>query len=105
MFSPGDRVLVLLPLPGSTLQAQYSGPFEVERKVSDIDYLVKTPGRKRKTRLCHVNLLKPYFDRKDVFTDPKPVTVLASPEPRDAVCMFEKKALLRRSHLYQCVAS
>uniref|UniRef100_A0A3B3H3T2 Gypsy retrotransposon integrase-like protein 1 n=1 Tax=Oryzias latipes TaxID=8090 RepID=A0A3B3H3T2_ORYLA len=64
VFSPGDKVLVLLPLPGSTLQSQYSGPFTVVCKISDTDYLVRTPDRKRKERRCHVNLLKPYFDRE-----------------------------------------
>ena len=35
-------------------------PCEVESKVSDLDCVVKTPGRKNenKTQLCHVNVLK-----------------------------------------------
>lgn len=52
MFLPGDQVLVLLPLPGSALQARYSGPYVIEQQVGQCDYLVKTPDRKRKTRLC-----------------------------------------------------
>lgn len=57
VFVPGNKVLVLLPLPGSALQAQYSGPYLVERKAGERDYLVKTPDRKQKTCLCHVNML------------------------------------------------
>lgn len=42
VFNPGDKVLVLLPLLESALQAQYSGPYVVERPVSECDYLVRT---------------------------------------------------------------
>ncbi|XP_027128228.1 uncharacterized protein LOC109142602 [Larimichthys crocea] len=77
VFSPGDRVLVLLPLTGSALQAQYSGPYVIDRQVGKCDYLVKTPDRKRKTRLCHVNLLKPYCGRNQpIVADVKTVAVV-----------------------------
>lgn len=56
VFSSGDQVLVLLPVPGSVLQAQYSGPYIIEWKVGECNYLVKTPDHKRKTRMCHVTL-------------------------------------------------
>ena len=35
--SPGDRVLALLPLVSSPFQAKYCGPFNVLRKVSDLN--------------------------------------------------------------------
>jgi hypothetical protein len=41
-FKPGDKVLVFLPIPGHPLQARY---FEIESKLSDVNYIVKTPGR------------------------------------------------------------
>ncbi|XP_056441423.1 uncharacterized protein LOC130378840 [Gadus chalcogrammus] len=63
-FRPGDKVLVLLPVPGSSLQARYSGPYLVKRKVGDRDYIIDTPERRRRSRLCHINMLKPYFDRE-----------------------------------------
>ena len=44
-FQPGDRVLVLLPMHGQPLQARYCGPYTVEQKVNEVNYLVKTPGR------------------------------------------------------------
>ena len=36
-FKPGDKVLVLLPIHGHPLQAQYSGPFIVEKRVNNVD--------------------------------------------------------------------
>ena len=61
VFSPGDQVLALLPIRGSPFEAKYLGPYTVNRQVSDTNYVVSTPERRRKTQLCHVNLLKPYF--------------------------------------------
>ncbi len=80
VFSSGDQVLVLLPVPGSVLQAQYSGLYIIERKVGECNYVVKTPDRKRKTRMCHVNLLKPYIDRNQtVCAEVKAFAVLNVP--------------------------
>lgn len=31
VFQPGEKVLVLLPLPGSSLQSRFSGPYTVEK--------------------------------------------------------------------------
>lgn len=60
-FVPGDKVLVLLPVLGSALQARFSGPYEVESKLSETDYVICTPDRRRKTRVCHINMLKSLF--------------------------------------------
>ena len=60
-FAPGDEVLVLLPLQGQPLAARYSGPYVVERRVGDLDYVVATPDRRKRAQICHVNMLKPYF--------------------------------------------
>ena len=62
-FAPGDQVLVLLPLLGQPLQARYSGPYVIESKVGDLDYIIKTPDRRKKRQLCHVNMLKRYHVR------------------------------------------
>ncbi len=63
-FSPGDQVLALLPVVSSPFQAKFHGPFTVLRQVSELNYLLSTPERRRKTQLCHVNLLKPYYIRE-----------------------------------------
>ena len=46
-FKVGDRVLVLLPILGSALQARYTGPYEIKHKVSDRDYVIATPDRRQ----------------------------------------------------------
>ena len=56
-FQPGDQVLVLLPIHGQPLQAHYCGPYTIEQKVNDVDYIVETPGRWKERRMCHVNML------------------------------------------------
>ena len=62
-FQVGDKVLALLPIPGSALSARFSGPYEVCNRLSDTDYVIRTPERRRKTRVCHINMLKRYFSR------------------------------------------
>ena len=44
-FQARDRVLVVFPVVGNPLQAKYSGPYKVVKKISDTNYLVETPGR------------------------------------------------------------
>ena len=62
-FEPGDRVLVLFPVVGNPLQAKYSGPYKVVKKISDTNYLVKTPDRHKETQVCHINMLKAYHEK------------------------------------------
>ena len=69
-FEPGDRVLVLFPVVGNPLQAKYSGPYKVVKKISETNYLVKTPGRRKETQVCHINMLKAYHEK------PKPELVI-----------------------------
>ncbi|KAI2644688.1 Retrovirus-related Pol polyprotein from transposon 17.6 [Labeo rohita] len=62
-FNPGDSVLVFLPSPGSILHSKFAGPYLVERKLNQTNYLIATPDRKCKSRVCHVNRLKAYVER------------------------------------------
>ena len=57
-FRMGDKVLALLPILQQPLQARYCGPYLITRKVSDLDYVIATPDRRKSQRLCHINLLK-----------------------------------------------
>ena len=57
-FEPGDKVLALLSIPGKPLQARYYGPYTVDKKLSDVNYIVNTPGRRKQKQLCHINMLK-----------------------------------------------
>lgn len=61
IFKSGDQVLALVPVVGSPFQAKFVGPYTVLRQISDLNYLIETPDRRKKTRVCHVNLLKPYY--------------------------------------------
>ncbi|KAL2099462.1 hypothetical protein ACEWY4_005942 [Coilia grayii] len=62
-FSVGDQVLVLMPMRGESLGTRFCGPYSVVKKVSDRNYVVKTPDRRKPTQLCHINLMKKYHDR------------------------------------------
>lgn len=68
-FKPGDKVLVLLPVAGHPLQAKYHGPCVVSQKIGELNYVVETPDRKKKKQLCHVNMLKPYYERESKETE------------------------------------
>ena len=62
-FKPGDKVLALLPIPGRPLQARYFRLNTIDKKTSDLNYIINTPGRRKNKQMCHVNMLKEYFDR------------------------------------------
>ena len=81
-FEHGDKVLVLLPIPGEPLKARFSGPYKVDRKLGKETYAVSTPDRRKTKRVCHINMLKKYCDR----TDDVPVNVVHVQEdvPSDA---------------------
>ena len=52
-----------MPIPAKLLQAIYDGPYTVDKKLSDVNYIVNTPGRRKQKQLCHINMLKKYIDR------------------------------------------
>ena len=43
-------------------------------KTSDLNYIINTPGRRKNKQMCHVNMLKEYFDRDSSIS--KPITVV-----------------------------
>ena len=75
-FKPGDKVLALLPIPGRPLQARYFGPYNIDKKTSDLNYIINTPGRRKNKQMCHINMLKEYFYRDSSIS--KPITVVKS---------------------------
>jgi len=79
VFRSGDKGLVLLPVLGSPLQARYCGPFTIEEKVNNVDYVISTPGCCKAKRLCHVNMLKAYNEKHEVQGIPKPMNVVSLP--------------------------
>ena len=57
-FSPGDKVLVLLPTSSTKLLAKWQGPFVVTRRVGDVDYEVQWADGEGAKQIYHLNLLK-----------------------------------------------
>uniref|UniRef100_A0A8C1SK78 Gypsy retrotransposon integrase-like protein 1 n=1 Tax=Cyprinus carpio TaxID=7962 RepID=A0A8C1SK78_CYPCA len=57
-FAPGDKVLVLLPTSSSKLLAKWQGPFEVTRRIGDLNYEVVRTDRGNPRQIYHLNLLK-----------------------------------------------
>ena len=86
-FEPGDRVLVLFPVVANPLQAKYSGPYKVVKKISDTNFLVKTPGRRQETQVWHIKMLKAYPEK------PKP----------ELVTLDNKLGLENPTHSKDCV--
>ena len=64
-FKSGDKVLVRLPMVGHALQATFSGPYIVEEKLGPVNYMIRTPDREKKKRVCHINILEKYIDREE----------------------------------------
>lgn len=62
-FSSGDQVMALLPVEATPFQAKFAGLYTVLKQVSDQNYLIATPNRRKSSQLCHVNLLKSYYAR------------------------------------------
>ena len=62
-FEPEDKVLALLTIPAKPLQARYYGPYTVDKRLSDVNYIVNTPGRRKQKQFCHINMLKKCIDR------------------------------------------
>ena len=86
-FKPGDKVLVLLPVPERPLQARYFGPYIVEKKMSDFNYVLQKPDRRTQNQLCHINMLKPYYTRKG--ENVKPVQTIVT-DPAESDCNFDE---------------
>lgn len=80
-------VLVLLPVLGSALQAKFYGPYEIESKLSETDYVIQTPYRKKKICECDINMLTKYDCELGSFFPTAPVAsvVVTTPsyDPRD----------------------
>ena len=83
-FNPGDKVLVLFPVTGSLFQAQYAGPYIIEQKINNRNYVVKTPGRRKDTQLCHINMLKAYHERVNSDQSELPIGLIRTEKSSDS---------------------
>lgn len=70
-----------MPVQVLPFQAKFEGPYTVEKQLSDQNYLISTPNRRRSSQLCHINLLKPCYAHaceEDQKLDVCPVLVMDS---------------------------
>ena len=67
-FRVSEKVLALLPIPSQPLQARYYGPYQVIKKVDEVNYILSTPGHRKTERLCHINMLKEYHQHPEETT-------------------------------------
>lgn len=64
-FKAGDLVLVLATHRPNKLSAQWIGPGTVESQLSETNYVVKITGKRERSQVYHVNMLKPYYQRPE----------------------------------------
>ncbi|KYO27808.1 hypothetical protein Y1Q_0013007 [Alligator mississippiensis] len=83
-FEQGDNVMVFLPLKTDKLQVAWEGPRAILDRLDEVTYVVAIRDRKPKT--VHVNMLKPYYDRKEmVFWVP---SIEGTPEDPEELVMY-----------------
>ena len=64
----------------------------VEKKLSDLNYVLVTPDRRKQRQLCHINMLKEYLDRSNS-TTVHPISVnVATLETDETVDNFKENA-------------
>ena len=86
-FKSGDKVLALLPVPCRPLQARYLGPYTVQKKASDLNFIITTPDRRKQNQLCPINMLKEYVDKDN--SNVAPVNVISSiPKKQSGLVWF-----------------
>ena len=61
-FTPGDKVLILLPTNPKKLLLQWKGPYTIAKRLNSVDYALKVGD---KSPVYHINLLKRYYERDE----------------------------------------
>ncbi|XP_069177597.1 uncharacterized protein [Procambarus clarkii] len=87
-FQVGDLVLVCTPTITGSLSARFVGPYPVVKKVTNLNYLLSTPDRRKKETLVHVNMIKKYEGR-----DTLPVALVTTDDD------IEEEELLANSEI------
>ncbi|GFV05522.1 retrovirus-related Pol polyprotein from transposon 412 [Trichonephila clavipes] len=65
-FVEGDLVMVLVTSKQSKLEVNWIRPGKVLSRISDTNYVIDLPGRRDRSTIYHVNLLKPYHRRPEL---------------------------------------
>ena len=62
----GQRALVLLPSSNKKLHAAWQGPYVIKRKIGDVNYEVEMHDKKKRQRIFHIDMLKPWNTPENV---------------------------------------
>ena len=69
-----EGIHLLLFAVRESVQVSWFQSYTVDKKTSDLNYIINTPGRCKNKQMCHVNMLKEYFDRDSAIL--KPITIV-----------------------------
>lgn len=90
-------MLLLRTARANKIEVQWEGPGTVLQKLSDTNYVVKLPGRRKEVRIYHCNLMKPYVERVHIVSvllnEPEEVAVSLPEIPRDLTSFTPEKIL------------
>lgn len=84
-FKEGDKVLILKTSKANKLEVAWDGPVVVKQKLSDTNYLVTSPGKRKEVVIYHSNLMKPFVERTEIVSialnEPEEVAIPIPPIP------------------------
>ena len=80
-FEVGDQVLVYFPNNSNPWSIRYSGPYTIHKKLSDTNYVVKTPNKRKKFYNLNSNLFKKYFPSIENDNNVSAVSFIAEGSP------------------------
>ncbi|KAL4007856.1 hypothetical protein ACER0C_001708 [Sarotherodon galilaeus] len=73
-FQPGQQVLLLLPTTDSKLLARWQGPYKITKRLSNVNYELYMPDRRKKHQVFHINLLKEFMQQQPTTQQQQPTT-------------------------------
>ena len=65
VLQEGEKVLLLLPTRSEKLLAKWRGPYKVLRKIGHVNYEVEIPKGRKKSKIFHINMLKPWKESEE----------------------------------------
>ncbi|XP_069184758.1 uncharacterized protein [Procambarus clarkii] len=85
-FQVGSQVMVLLPGKSRVTESRFEGPYQVLRRLGPVTYEIGKPDRPRKTQVCHVDRLKPFFPEEGGAAE-QDGTMTRNPQQMMILCM------------------